>query len=394
MLPDEILNKEFSRAFKGYDMNEVEEYIETLIGMYEQTANENKELSLRCEQLSASLEQNREKVEAAEGLCAERDSIIARAETEAQALAADAREKAQGMLASAEDTARRLLTEAKARTDAMTRELSERQTEAEQKAEQTLADAMEEAKKLIKATKLNCVKRLDECTEKVAEARSEYDALVAKAADFRAMLFSAYSAQILAIEGLEIPERSADPVTETDAETDAETDMKTDVETEEPGHESEQAVQSESTAEQTSPSSVDTIATEQPEPTATEPEHGEDVRTDNIPAAFTPPVTDIGSVILGIDGLDTDTENEPEHIEPENTDAPAKRIIPATEKKAKKEKEERYAGFDVEKEHSGQVMYDSTNIVSVNKKLDDIMTKKGKQENDSAGVSRKLGFLK
>jgi hypothetical protein len=51
--------------------------------------------------------------------------------------------------------------------------------------------------------------------------------------------------------------------------------------------------------------------------------------------------------------------------------------------------------FSVEKEHSGQVHYDSTEISSVKHKLNDIMAKKGIADvTAEKTVSKKLGFLK
>ena len=54
-----------------------------------------------------------------------------------------------------------------------------------------------------------------------------------------------------------------------------------------------------------------------------------------------------------------------------------------------------FAGIEVQKEHSGQIRYDSSDIESVNKTLDSIIEKKGKSAADTKlNGAAKLGFLK
>lgn len=57
-LPEEIRNKEFSISLRGYNITEVEDYIEMLLEKYDLLYNENAELSDRLSQLSARLEAN------------------------------------------------------------------------------------------------------------------------------------------------------------------------------------------------------------------------------------------------------------------------------------------------------------------------------------------------
>lgn len=57
-LPEEIRNKEFSISLRGYNITEVEDYIEMLLEKYDTLYNENAELADRLSHLSASHEAN------------------------------------------------------------------------------------------------------------------------------------------------------------------------------------------------------------------------------------------------------------------------------------------------------------------------------------------------
>ncbi len=363
MLAEDIVNREFSRAFKGYDINEVEEYIEMLIGMYEQLENENKELTVRCAELTSSLKDKEDKIEQAENTSAEADSIIR-----------SARERAREIVATAENTARRLLVEVKAKTESMTAELEEQQSEAHTQAKKILDDAMDEAKKLIRATKHNCAKRQEECERKLAEAEAEYEITVKRAADFREMLFCHYSDQIMAIEKLEIP------VIEQNAETEhrekdtecAQEKNNTEVHAEKEDQkvtESAEPVQEQNSGPEPQP--------EQKDPAQSQPK----AEKASMPAAFTPPVQEKASELVGF--------SDPQ--EDDGDTAELSVIIP----KSPGVSDRRFAGLNVEVEHSGQVHYNSSEIASVNRKLDDIISKKGKNDRASEqSVSQKLSFMK
>ena len=57
-LPEEIRNKEFSISLRGYNITEVEDYIEMLLEKYDTLYNENAELADRLSHLSANHEAN------------------------------------------------------------------------------------------------------------------------------------------------------------------------------------------------------------------------------------------------------------------------------------------------------------------------------------------------
>lgn len=353
-MTDELVNKEFSRVLKGYDVDEVEEYIETVIGLYDQLENENKELSMRCEQLTASLEEAKSKA------------------SEADAVIAEAREKAQKIIESAENSARLLLTEVKAKRDELLRatqekydaaaaaadeakaraeaecreqterterECAERRAECDAECERKLAECNSECGRKLSECDAECERRLAECSAEIeaklsarsaeiselerkkAEKEAEYNETARIASEFRESLFAHYSEQIMRLENFEIP------------------------------------------------------AAAEPEPVA-EP-------AIELPAIESAPEEDMFSTQELAAVFD---------LPPKNT---AEDSLSFTAPKQKRSFDDTMTMFSVEKEQSGQVHYDINEISSVKSKLDDIISKKGDTNDRSEqNVSRKLGFLK
>ena len=380
-MTDEIVNKEFTRAFKGYDVDEVEEYIETVIGLYEQLENENKELSLRCEQLTASLEESERKAAEAE----QKTQTVA---SESDEIVAEAREKAKEIVASAENSARRLLTEVKLKRDELNRAIEEKHTAASAEIESTRERAVEEAKELILTTKQNCQdrtrevdaeieKKRRECDveikQKVAEceaqierikaeheseiaeleakkaaAEAEYNETARMAAEFREKLFAHYSEQIMMLEGFEIP---SVPESETVVE------------------------------EEITPIVEDEFVPEF--------EPMQEPSFELVPEIIEEPITEEAQESVS-ESLVNDAT--PEMTMVFDTHSASEMNVA---KKQKSAFDDTMTIFNVEKEHSGQVHYNSSEISSVKHKLSDIMTKKGMTESaDDKAVSKKLGFLK
>ncbi|MBR6742448.1 MAG: DivIVA domain-containing protein [Clostridia bacterium] len=83
-LPEEIRNKEFSTSFRGYNVNEVEDYIELLLEKYDVLYDEAAALANRLEQLNAQLESQSAASHRA-------DDIIAAAKKEAATIVANAK---------------------------------------------------------------------------------------------------------------------------------------------------------------------------------------------------------------------------------------------------------------------------------------------------------------
>ncbi len=83
-LPEEIRNKEFSISLRGYNISEVEDYIEMLLEKYDTLYNENAELADRLSQLSA-------RHEALVSSSRNAESIVKEAEEEAATIIANAK---------------------------------------------------------------------------------------------------------------------------------------------------------------------------------------------------------------------------------------------------------------------------------------------------------------
>ncbi len=385
MLSEEMINHEFSRVFKGYDIEQVEEYIENLISMYEQLANENKEISARFEQLAASFEENRKTVDDAQSLndekerilkeaCDERDRLIAEAQEQARTIKEEANIKAAGSVESAEGMARRLLSEAKSRAESMDCECEQKRIAAEEQAKKTLDEAFLEAKKLIRATKLNCQKRTEEAEVQLAEIKAEHDRIAAAAADFKRALYEVYSEQLLSIESIEIPDYQlpAPVVSETEA-VDEVTALK------------EEASDKESEIED-----IPAIASEGEDDA--DSEQKDEQKAEALQAEVEEDEADVGAKALAEQSFEFKggiLDYIPEEEEPRAYPSPA------PVKKEPKFKPSIYAGIEVQKEHSGQIRYDSRDISSVNRKLDEIISRKGKEPSENKkNDPTKLGFLK
>ena len=391
-MTDELVNKEFSRVLKGYDVDEVEEYIETVIGLYDQLENENKELSMRCEQLTASLEEAKSKA------------------SEADAVIAEAREKAQKIVDSAESSARLLLTEVKAKRDELLRatqekhdaaaaaadeakaraeaecreqterterECAERRAECDAECERKLAECNSECGRKLSECDAECERKLAECDSEIeaklsarseeiselerkkAEKEAEYNETASIAREFRESLFAHYSEQILRLENFEIP-AAAEPELIAEPEPAAEP---------EPIAEPEPAAEPEPIAE--------------PEPAAEPEPVAEPEPAIELPAIESAPEEDMFSTQELAAVFD---------LPPKNT---AEDSLPFTAPKQKRSFDDTMTMFSVEKEQSGQVHYDINEISSVKSKLEDIISKKGDTNDRSEqNVSRKLGFLK
>lgn len=405
MLTEDMVNREFTRVFKGYDIGEVEDYIEALIELYNQLANENRELVLRCDTLAKSLTETQGEMSRIQSVSSDRDEILRRAEEEAREIVRSAREKAQSTIDAAESTSRELLREVKARAEEADRIIEQRQKDSEEKAQETLDAAMTEAKQLIRATKTNCIKRAEECESDLSAARERYDQMLVAARDFRERLFTLYSEQILSIESFEIDTPSTETLAVDDAEGQAD-DINTAIDAEPsqtecddpsdaaqveeiPDYEIEEAASETADEETGEPSETSEAAQtadveeaeniESPEPT---PEPTPDLLSEE----EQPYITETEAVAADVEESDAE-KAETILLKRDRTIVERAVFDDSVERKV--------TPFSIEKERSGQVHYDSRDISSVNRKLEDIIAKKGGADTLSENnVSRKLGFLK
>lgn len=408
MLPERFENREFTKVGfnKGYAIAEVDEYIDLLIEAYEELAAELHELEGRYEQLDAAHEECKSKVDGAQEVLDRGRTIIAEAEAQAQAKLAfakttaeaietEANEKAKALRISSENTAKKLLTEIKARTESINEENQKRKEASEKEAEEIIYSAKDQAKKHTEKTNAQCAEKIAECEAEIKRRFDEFEVTAKKAADFRAKLFEAYSEQILSLENIVIPEEfhaggkeltevqtpDENVITEPPADIidllDADDIIVEEDLFDEDGYifaepEEGEAVLTSDTAD---------VPQEQAE---------EDPDTESSPESETVEVSDI--TFDEMPKASADTVGQSANII-EDTD-PMAFEAPAEQSKASKGAENIYAGFDVETEHSGQVHYDTNDIASVNKKLDDIMKNKDDSMKNNLGVSQKLGFLK
>jgi cell division initiation protein len=123
LTPLDIHNKEFGRAFRGYDEDEVNEFLDRVIKDYEGLIRENREL----EEKVAALEERLSHFQNIEESLSK--SIIVAQET-AEEVKSNARKEAQLIIKEAEKNADRILNEALAKSRRAAMELDELQKQA------------------------------------------------------------------------------------------------------------------------------------------------------------------------------------------------------------------------------------------------------------------------
>jgi cell division initiation protein len=116
--PLDIHNKEFGRSFRGYDEDEVDDFLERIIQDYEGLIRQNKDLEEKIEQITdrlthfTNIEESLSK------------SIIVAQET-AEDVKSNARKEAQLILKEAEKNADRIVSEALSKSRKMSLEVEE-----------------------------------------------------------------------------------------------------------------------------------------------------------------------------------------------------------------------------------------------------------------------------
>lgn len=121
--PLDIHNKEFGRSFRGYDEDEVDDFLERVIQDYEGSIRHNKELEEKIETLTEKL---RHFTNIEESLS---KSIIVAQET-AEEVRSNARKEAQLIIKESEKNADRIVTEALNKSRKMAMEVEEVQKHA------------------------------------------------------------------------------------------------------------------------------------------------------------------------------------------------------------------------------------------------------------------------
>ncbi|MBD3182908.1 DivIVA domain-containing protein [Candidatus Poribacteria bacterium] len=102
--PLDIYQKEFKRAMRGFDPDEVEEFLEAIADDYEQVIKENERLKQLVEKMESS--KTSEKSRASDkDLQKERAEIIRNAKVEAENIISEARKEAEYLIEKAQDSA-------------------------------------------------------------------------------------------------------------------------------------------------------------------------------------------------------------------------------------------------------------------------------------------------
>lgn len=147
-LPEEIRNKTFTRSMRGYNIDEVEDYIEMLLEKYDDLYRENAELRSRIDAGTAELDNSKK-------ISGNADGIISDARAEGERIKAAAKADADRMLMS---------------------------------------------------TKADCESVAERYRGRIEELKKEHDALAGEVNAFKARLFSEYSRHIKEIEAIAVPE--------------------------------------------------------------------------------------------------------------------------------------------------------------------------------------------
>lgn len=103
--PMDIRNKEFKKAFKGYNENEVDEFLDKVIADYERIYRENGELKDR-------IAIDNERIESYNSMEKSLQNTLLIAQTTAEDIVSNARKKAEMIIKEAEDQAKRIIEDA------------------------------------------------------------------------------------------------------------------------------------------------------------------------------------------------------------------------------------------------------------------------------------------
>ncbi|MBO8171127.1 MAG: DivIVA domain-containing protein [Bacillaceae bacterium] len=118
LTPLDIHNKEFSKAFRGYDIDEVNEFLDQIIKDFELHLKEKKELEEKVQAMQEKLEQFSNIEDSLS------KSIVVAQET-AEEVKANAKKEAELIIKEAEKNADRIVNEALSKSRAITMEIDE-----------------------------------------------------------------------------------------------------------------------------------------------------------------------------------------------------------------------------------------------------------------------------
>lgn len=120
--PLDIQNKEFSKGFNGYKVDEVQSFLRELMRDYERCYKENIEIKERMDMLKSKLKHY-------DTLETTLQNTLVVAQKSAEDLSINAREKAENIVKDAENEANRIIEQAQKRAEDKKRELEKLQEE-------------------------------------------------------------------------------------------------------------------------------------------------------------------------------------------------------------------------------------------------------------------------
>lgn len=174
LTPVDIHNKEFKRGFRGYNMEEVDDFLDQVVNDYEKLYRENsqlkKEIELNAKQLDQyhQLEKNLQ------------DTLLV-AQRTAEEVTTTANQRAEETRAAAKQAADNLTREAEI-------ESKNRLTDASNEAKKMLDNAAAEADKTLSEARAESKRMLDEAAARVRQLAAEYEHIVYSKHQFMAKM--------------------------------------------------------------------------------------------------------------------------------------------------------------------------------------------------------------
>lgn len=185
LTPVDIHNKEFKRGFRGYNMEEVDDFLDQVVNDYEKLYRENsqlkKEIELNAKQLDQyhQLEKNLQDTL----LVAQRtaEEVTTTANQRADETRAAAKQAADNLTHEAEINSKNRITEA-------TNEAKKMVDEATADSKRMIAEATAEADRTISEARAESKRMLDEASARVRQLASEYEHIVYSRHQFMAKM--------------------------------------------------------------------------------------------------------------------------------------------------------------------------------------------------------------
>jgi cell division initiation protein len=171
LTPSDIYQREFKKAFRGLDQEDVEDFLDQVAEEYESILSENITLKQQVEALEERLGQTDSPEAVNEMIQEAKDKItkkIEEAEEEAEAIRQEAQEEAQKIIQEAKDKARDSRSQTNDAQNAI--EIIEQAT---QDADKTIKDAKKQAEIIIQQAKMDAEAMVQEAEKKILELEAK-----------------------------------------------------------------------------------------------------------------------------------------------------------------------------------------------------------------------------